>query len=189
MNRLAGQMEFLRQCMAYDNSAERHRLEERIAQIQNNQRSLRRAMLLLGWLTAPVLAVLGYGALFPDYFPHASSPVVLMTVGALGLGAAVCLLAFAGLEVVYRRELDQRRAEGLRLLAKILESHLGEPVTAPVPDLRANGAGGGDSGTARAAHEVNGSHVTIEAAARFESAVAALRPGDPNQAPVASAQP
>jgi hypothetical protein len=159
MNRPESETEYLRQCMAYDNSAERRRLEEQIARVQNDQRSLRRAMWLLGWLTAPAVAVLGYGALFLDYFPETLPPLVLMIVSTLGLGAAVCLLAFAGLEVVYRRELDQRRAECLRLLARILASHLGEPVNAPAQNLRENVARGEDSGTARAANEINGSHL------------------------------
>jgi len=37
------------------------------------------------------------------------------------------MVAFTGLGVVYRKELDQRREECRRLAAKLLESRLGKP--------------------------------------------------------------
>ena len=46
---------------------------------------------------------------------------------ALALGSLVCMVAFTGLGMVYRKELDKRREHCRRLAAKLLESRLGKP--------------------------------------------------------------
>ena len=62
------QTAFLRQCLLYDDTAERHKLEERITQIQRDERVVRRAVLLMALLAALALAGLGYSAVFmADY--------------------------------------------------------------------------------------------------------------------------
>ena len=45
----------------------------------------------------------------------------------LSLGSLICILAFVGLGMVYRKTLDQRREECRRLATKLLESRLGRP--------------------------------------------------------------
>jgi hypothetical protein len=130
---------FLRQCLLYDDTGERHKLEERITQLQRNERCVQRAVWLMAVLAALAMAGLGYCAFFCEDYPQNMSRFITQftskVVCALGLGSLICLLAFVGLGVGYRKELDQRREECRRLAAKLLESRLGKPRTMPLPGV------------------------------------------------------
>jgi hypothetical protein len=127
--------EFLRQCILYDDTGERHKLEESITQLQRNERCVRRAVLLMALLVALAMAGLCYAAVFmADY---SLNPLQLAgqwipkALCALGVGSLICLLAFTGLGTVYRKELDQRREECRRLAKRVMESRLGKSCTMP----------------------------------------------------------
>ncbi|HEX7617731.1 MAG TPA: hypothetical protein VF480_03320 [Verrucomicrobiae bacterium] len=156
--------EFLRHCLRYGESTEHQELEEGITQVQRDARCVRRAVWLMAILAALVLAGLGYGTVLVDNFPHNAPQFIVNLIYALGLGALISLVVFAGLGMVYRWKLDQRREECRQRVAKLLESRLGKPVAAPLQDNR---AGGGVGGTARVAGEVNGSLADIEPAAQI----------------------
>ena len=64
------QTEFLRRCLLYDESNERHQLAERIRQVQQNERCVRRAMWLMVLLAALAFAGLAYSAVFLVDFPQ-----------------------------------------------------------------------------------------------------------------------
>ena len=64
---------FLKQCIGYDDTAERDRLEERIAQDQRNERCVRRAVWLMALLSALAIAGLCYAAVFLEDFPQNKS--------------------------------------------------------------------------------------------------------------------
>ena len=123
--------EFLRQCILYDDTGERHKLEESITQLQRNERCVRRAVLLMALLVALAMAGLCYAAVFMADYPlnplQLAGQWIPKTLCALGVGSLICLLAFTGLGTVYRKELDQRREECRRLATKLLESRLGIP--------------------------------------------------------------
>ena len=125
------QTAFLRQCLLYDDTAERHELEESITQLQRNERCVRRAVWLMALLVALAMAGLCYSAVVPADDPKSISQLVTQFAGkifcALGLGSLICLVAFTGIGVVHRSKLDQRREECRRLAAKLLESRLGKP--------------------------------------------------------------
>jgi hypothetical protein len=125
------QTAFLRQCLLYDDTAERHELEENITQLQRNERCLRRAVWLMAVLVALAMAGLFYTAVVPADDPRNMSQFVAQFASrvfcALGLGSLICLVAFTGLGVVHRNKLDQRREECRRIAAKLLESRLGKP--------------------------------------------------------------
>ena len=131
MNEHQKQTEFLRQCILYGDTAEHHPLEERIVQLQRDERCLRRALWLMALLAALALAGLCYAAIFLTVDPQTISRFMTQLIGqalcALGLGSMTCLLAFMGLGVIYRKELDKRREECRRVATKILESRLGQP--------------------------------------------------------------
>ena len=131
------QTAFLRQCLLYDDSDERHRLEETIAQLQRNERCVRRASWLMVLLTALAIAGLCYSTVFlADDFQRMSgfmTKLITKVFCALALGSLVCMVAFTGLGVVYRKELDQWREECRKRAAKLLESHLGKPRTTTRP--------------------------------------------------------
>jgi hypothetical protein len=129
--------EFLRQCILYDESARRHELVKGIARIQCDLRCVRRAVWLMAILIALVVFSLGYGMVLVNNFLYNIPQFVINIVCALGVGALISLLAFAGLWLVYRWKLDQRREECRKLVAKLLESRLGKPVTTSLRNNRA----------------------------------------------------
>jgi hypothetical protein len=122
---------FLRRCLVYDDTGERHKLEESITQLQRNERCVRRAVWLMVLLAALGMAGLSYSAVFLADYPKNMSRFTAQFIPkvfcALGLGSMISLLAFVGLGVVHRNKLDQRREECRRLAMRLLESRLGKP--------------------------------------------------------------
>ena len=100
-----------------------------------------------------------------DNFPYNLPQFVINIICGLGMGSLISLLAFMGLGLVYRIKLDQRREECRQLVARLLESRLGKPVTTPLQNIRDKRAGNGNGGAVRVANEGNGSLVNIESAA------------------------
>jgi len=158
--------EFLRQCILYDESARRQKLVDGICQIQRDARCVRRAVWLMAMLIALVVAGLGYEIILVDNFPYNLPQIIINIVCGLGVGSLISLLAFMGLGLVYRLKLDQRREECRQLVASLLESRLGKPVTTPFRDTPNNRTGQGNGRTGSVTSEINGSPVTIESAAR-----------------------
>ncbi len=122
---------FLRRCIGYDDTEERHRLEERITQIQRDERTVRRAVWLMALLAALAMAGLGYAAVFMAEYPLNVSQLtgryLIKALCVLGGGSLICLFGFLGLGVVFRKELDQRREDCRRLALQVLESRVGRP--------------------------------------------------------------
>ena len=121
--------DFLRKCICYDDTEERHRLDERITQIQRDRRIVRRAVWLMALLAALAMAGLGYAAVFmveyPVNVPQLTTRFLIKALCALGAGSLICLFAFLGLGVFLRKELDQKREDCRRLALKVLESRRG----------------------------------------------------------------
>jgi hypothetical protein len=133
------QTAFLRECLHYDDSIERHKLEKGITQLQRNERCVRRAVCLMALLAALAMVGLCYLAIFLTNHPRDVSQFVTPFIGkafsALALGSLICLVSFVGLGVAYRAELDQRREECRQLAAKLLASRLGKPNTMTGPEV------------------------------------------------------
>ncbi|MGA3268651.1 MAG: hypothetical protein ABSE16_17745 [Verrucomicrobiota bacterium] len=123
--------EFLRECIRYDESARRQELMEEIVQIQRDARCVRRAVWLMAILITLVVFGLGYGMALVDNFPYNIPQFIINTFCALGAGALISLLAFAGLWVVYRWKLDTRREECRQIVKRLLESRLGKTASTP----------------------------------------------------------
>jgi hypothetical protein len=119
--------DFLRHCIRYDQSTRRRELEATITQIQRDQRCVQRAVWLMGVLMLIAVVVLGYAALFVDNFPHETSRHLFHIIAALGAGSLISLLVFSCLGMTYRRKLDLQREECRRLIARLLETRLGNP--------------------------------------------------------------
>jgi hypothetical protein len=119
MSEHAGETAFRSQGILYDDTAERQQLEERVAQAQRDENCVRRAMLLMAFLTALAVAGLCYTTVFLDDYPQSTSQFMTQYVSkvfcALGLGAFISMLSFVGFGVIKRRELDQRREEWRRM--------------------------------------------------------------------------
>jgi hypothetical protein len=130
---------FLRHCIAYEDTAERHKLEETIAQLQRDERCIRRAAWLMALLAGLAMAGLCYVAvLLPDSSLNMSqfaTQFIIKIFCALGVGSLLCLVAFLGFGVVRRKESDSRRAECRRLATKLMESRLGLSGAMTLPAL------------------------------------------------------
>lgn len=135
--------EFLRQCIRYDDSAGRQNLVAEIARIQCDMRCVRCAAWLMAILIALAVAGLGYGAVLVKNFPYNTPQFILNLIYALGVGALISLLAFAGLWMFYRWKLDMRREQCRQMVTKLLESRLGKPVATPLRENRAREGDGG----------------------------------------------
>jgi len=130
---------FLRQVILYDDTAERRELEERITRLEREALCVRRAIWLMAVSSALATAGLCYCAVFLADFPQNmtlfGTRFMVKAFFALGLGSLISLLAFVILAMVYRKELDQRRDECRRLVARLLEARLGKPRTTPLPGV------------------------------------------------------
>lgn len=122
---------FLRQCIRYDASTAGKQLDERIRQVQRDERCLRRGLRLITLAAVLATAGIAYGAILLDDFPTRlsvfTSLFVIKLFCAVGIGSLICMVAFTGVGVLYRRELNQRRDECRRRVTKLLETRLGEP--------------------------------------------------------------
>ena len=123
---------FLRQCILYDDSIERGKVEERIAQVQRDERCVRRAAWLMAHLTALSAAGFAYGAVLQDNFLYGESQFVIRLICELGLASLISLVAFMGLLMAYRKELNRLREQCRRLATTLLESRLGKPRPMPL---------------------------------------------------------
>jgi len=119
---------FLKQCLLYDDTAERHQLEQEINQVQRDERCVRRAAWLMALLTALAAAGLCYAAVFLAECPQNMTQFtfIMKVFCTLGVGSLICVVAFGALRMVYSRKLDQRREECRRLTTKLFESRLGQ---------------------------------------------------------------
>jgi len=130
---------FLRQCLLYDDTGERHQLEESISQLQRDDRSVRRALWLMVVLAALAATGLGYCAVLSADYPQNSSrfmaQIITKVCCVLGLSSLISLLAFVGFWFVHRRQLDRRREECRRLATRLLETRLGKASTIPLPGI------------------------------------------------------
>jgi hypothetical protein len=154
---------FLWHCLRYEDSAEHQALDERITQIQRDERCVRRAVWLMALLTALVVAGLCYAAVLVDNFPYNTPQLIVNIICALGLASMICMVVFVGLRMVYRMKLDQRREECRQLVTKFLESRLGKRVTTPWREIR---VGDGNRETIQVAGGRNGSPDKTELTAR-----------------------
>ena len=123
--------DFLRHCLLYEDTAEHQDLEEKITQVQRDERCVRRAVWLMVFLASLATAGLCYSAVFRVNYPQNMdqfiTPFIIRVLCALGLGSVICLLVFVVLGRIYRRRLDQSREEARRLARKLIASRLGNP--------------------------------------------------------------
>ena len=122
---------FLRRCIRYETGAAGRELDERICQVQRDERCLRRASRLMALMTGLAAAGLGYGVVLLDDFPNRmsvfTSLFVIKILCALGIGSLICLVSFTCAGFVHRKELNRRREECRGLVTNLLEAHLGGP--------------------------------------------------------------
>jgi hypothetical protein len=124
---------FLRHAILYGDGDECLKLEKSLAEVQSDQRCVKR----MAWLTAPFLlagmAGATFAAILQENFPHITAGIAFRLLCGLGLASLICLVGFAVLSIIYRLRLNRLRNECLHLLVKVLESHLGKPRIQTLP--------------------------------------------------------
>jgi len=118
---------FLSSVIRYDDSDETLKLQERIAQLQHDERCVQRAACAIALFLMLGSAGIGYGLLLQENFPYNLPQRVINAFCGLVLASLFCLVVFAVLLAVYRSKLNRLREECRRLVARLLESHLGKP--------------------------------------------------------------
>jgi hypothetical protein len=157
---------FLRQCLRFEDTVEHSDLEAAITRLHVNECCVNRAIWLMALFTALALAGLGYLTIM-QIDDRNAEPLVTSLVermlSALGVGSLICLVSFVAWGLANRRELNERREHGRRLIAKLVNARAERPVTAPrerqdVPDHAM------DAGSARVVEA--GLPATMESATR-----------------------
>jgi len=122
---------FLRHCLLYHDAPECHQLEERLTQAYRNERCVRRAVWVMVLLAALATTGLCYSGIFLAQYPRNQSAIIIRLLCVLGLASLICMMAFIGLGMIYRKELERYREECRRLATKLMESRLGPPRAPP----------------------------------------------------------
>lgn len=151
MNEHQSEMAFLRTILVYDNTEERHNLEEQIAQFQRDERSLLSALWLMALLTALSATGFAYGVIVDENFPDS---YIVQVAFNLGLASLICFVTYASILTVHRKKLTRVRKECQRLISRLLESHVGKP---QLSTLRGSRPGSDEGEVAPCATQVHGS--------------------------------
>src|SRR5678815_1045230 len=105
MNDRQSQTEFLRQCLLYDASSERHQLVEVVGNVKRKERCVRRAVWLMVLVAALACAGLAYSAVFLEDFPRDmpgfKTRFITKLFSVLVLASLICIPAFLVLELIY----------------------------------------------------------------------------------------
>ena len=148
MSEYRKQAAFLKALMMYEENTEHHFLVERLGHAEKNEHCILCACRLVGLIAMVGLAGLGYSAvLLPEFFDH-SPHVVIGFFSALGLGSLLCLVAFVGLWLWYRRALNRVHDECRRAVTRMLDCRFKTSTTTfyrvPLerPDLRKHALSG-----------------------------------------------
>ena len=124
---------FLTHLILYDDSEERLKLEQSIAQVRRDKHCVQRVATVMAVFPLLAVAGLAYAALLQENFPYNGSGLALSALCVLGLASLICLVGFAGLLAVYSRKLNGLQKEARQLVIRLLESRLGNPHHATSP--------------------------------------------------------
>ena len=128
--------EFLKHCLRYDDSPDRHTLHAKLSRIQHEMRVVKRAILLLALaFTLAVGGLIGLGILLKSS-PSGTQQLIMNLLYAVIAGSLISIAVFLGLWIVFRQKLHWWREESRQFLTRLLASRLGDtgqPPTAPVP--------------------------------------------------------
>jgi hypothetical protein len=125
MNEQHKHTEFLKHCLRYDDSSQRHQMMEQLNRLQRDLYIVQRASWLVGVLIVLSLAILIYPVILIQNFPYNVQRFFTDMVFALLLGLLVSLIAFVVLHVIFRRKLHHQRDACRQFLMRLLASRLG----------------------------------------------------------------
>ena len=122
--------------MAFDDTNACSELEERIVQIQRDERCVKRAARVMTLVAALAAVGFAYGVVFQDRSSYGKFLFVLKIFFEVGVASLISLAFFAGLLMEYRKKLNRLREECRQLVTKLLDSRLGTPDITPSPGVR-----------------------------------------------------
>jgi hypothetical protein len=111
----------LKHSIDFDDTLEHRKLVERIAQVERDERCVRRVVLLTAGFTALAVAGLGYGVILQADFGHGTSSFVARLICELGLASLISLVGLMSLWVLYRSKLNRLMRDCHRLVTQLLE--------------------------------------------------------------------
>jgi hypothetical protein len=127
MNEHQKETSFLRQIIRYEDSDERLKLEQSIAQVQHDQRCVQGVASVTVLFPVLAIACLAAGDILQDSIPALGSELATKILCEVVLSSLICLIIFASLLAGYRKKLNRLREECRQLVTRLLESHLGKP--------------------------------------------------------------
>jgi uncharacterized membrane protein len=127
--------DFLRRIIAYGDSEEHRELDGKIAQVQRDERCVKRVALAAALFTLTALVGLAYTAIFDESFPYNQSRLLVTILCDVGLASLICVVGFVVLLMVYRMRLNELREECRHSVKRLIEFHLDKSrVMAPQHD-------------------------------------------------------
>lgn len=140
MNEHQRETAFLRNIITFDESGEHYKLEQRIGEVQRDERCVKRLAWLMAFLGGLGLSGLAYGTLFAERFPYGDTRVLFNILCTVGLAALISLAGLACFLIGCRQELNNLREECRQLVMKLLESRLGKPHFGALRDVSQQGS-------------------------------------------------
>jgi hypothetical protein len=159
MNAHPRETSFLTDIIGYDDSDERAKTEKSIAQVQRDKRCVKRFASVMALFPLLAIAGVGYGTMLQENFPYDGPHPVIRVLCEIGLASVICLAAFAGLLIGYRKKLNRLRDQCPQLDISLPEPPWGEPDIGTLPGSHSGPAAPGAS---EGAAEVTGYHGSLD---------------------------
>jgi hypothetical protein len=114
------QTELLTQCIRHDDTGQLYVQEQKVAQIEGEERCLCRAVWLMAALTGFAVVGAGYSLiLLKDLMPYQTN-LIFHLFRVLGVASLISLLVYVGLWIARRARLEQERAQCRSLMQDLL---------------------------------------------------------------------
>jgi hypothetical protein len=152
MNARQTETSFLRYTIPCEDRDKPRKLENSIAQVQRDERCVQRFASVMALFLLLALVGVGYETMLQKNFPYDTSHPGIRVLCEIGLASLICLVAFAGLLMGYRKKLKRLREECRQLATGLLEPRLAKPDAATLPD---SDRGSGDREASQGAAEVS----------------------------------
>ena len=123
--------EFLKHCLRYGEDDGCQELRREITRLQREAHCVRRAAWLMAVLILLTVTGFAYATILLGHFPYSMPQFAWSLICALGVGSLISLVAFIALGMVYRVTRELRRGECRQMVARLLESRLGNPPAMP----------------------------------------------------------
>lgn len=116
--------EFLKHCLRYDDSPERHAMTEKLTRLQCELRFVKRLSRVMGLVLVLAGASLRIpSSLVPD-FPYHVQQFIMNLVLGLFAGSSVCLFTFIILGIFLYKKMHRQREACRQLLKRLLATRL-----------------------------------------------------------------